>query len=130
MMTTMNTAVYRYVLTEILCAKRHHKREAAATDYYSEHGTMVFIQDRPRAVNLHTVWDTAILLMRKGTTRVADYADKLNAQISPESAAEWAKGTPTDWANESHAVAVKSVYAGVPVDGGPAAPRGFPIASL
>ncbi|MDB5293187.1 MAG: endonuclease [Phycisphaerales bacterium] len=55
----------------------------------------------------------------KGTTRVADYADKLNSRITAEEAAKWAKGTPTDWANESHAVAVDSVYAGVPADGPP-----------
>lgn len=31
----------------------------------------------------------------------------------------WAKGTTKDWANESHAVAVTSVYAAVPADGPP-----------
>jgi S1/P1 Nuclease len=31
----------------------------------------------------------------------------------------WAKGTPTDWANESHGVAVNSVYKDVAVDGPP-----------
>jgi hypothetical protein len=51
--------------------------------------------------------------------RLAAYADKLNAEITPEQAAEWAKGTAVDWANESHAVAVKVVYAGVPADGPP-----------
>lgn len=32
---------------------------------------------------------------------------------------ELAKGTPTDWANESHAVAIASVYKDVPADGPP-----------
>lgn len=80
---------------------------------------LVFFLDRPRAVNLHTVWDTTILLDRKGTARVADYADKLNARITPEQAAEWSKGTSADWANESHALAVTVVYADVPADGPP-----------
>jgi len=80
---------------------------------------LVFFLDKPRATNLHSVWDTAILLNHKGTVRDAAYSDKLNAAITPEQATEWAKGTPTDWANESHDVAVKSVYADVPADGPP-----------
>jgi hypothetical protein len=43
----------------------------------------------------------------------------LNAGITRAQAGEWAKGTPVDWANESHDVAVKSVYAGVPEGGAP-----------
>jgi hypothetical protein len=80
---------------------------------------LVFFLDRPRATNLHSVWDSAILLAHRGTIRNAAYADKLNAAITPEKAAEWAKGTPTDWANESHDVAVASVYKDVPADGPP-----------
>ncbi|HEY2584453.1 MAG TPA: S1/P1 nuclease, partial [Tepidisphaeraceae bacterium] len=82
-------------------------------------GRLVFFLDQPRAVNLHTVWDTTILLRRKGATRIADYADRLNSQITPEQASEWGKGTPTDWANQPHDVAVKIVYAGVPAGGPP-----------
>lgn len=80
---------------------------------------LVFFLDQPKAMNLHQVWDTAILLHRKGNTRIAAYADKLGTEITQDQAAEWAKGTPTDWANESHALAVKVVYVGVPADGPP-----------
>jgi hypothetical protein len=80
---------------------------------------LVFFLDKPRATNLHSVWDSAILLNHKGTVRNAAYADKLNAAITSEQAAEWEKGTPTDWANESHDVAVNSVYKDVAVDGPP-----------
>ena len=80
---------------------------------------LVFFLDRQRAINLHSVWDTAILLNHKGTMRNAIYADKLNSAITPEQAAEWNRGTPTDWANESHDIAVKVVYAGVPIEGPP-----------
>jgi len=41
------------------------------------------------------------------------------ALVSPDQLAHWAKGTTTDWANESHAVAISAVYAGVPADGPP-----------
>ena len=42
-----------------------------------------------------------------------------NRRSYPEQAAEWAKGTPEDWANESHDVAVDVVYKDVPADGAP-----------
>ena len=82
-------------------------------------GRLVFFLDRPEAVNLHQVWDTFILLDQKGTMRNPVYAELLNSAICPAQAAEWAKGTPTEWANESHALAVKNVYAGVATDGPP-----------
>ena len=80
---------------------------------------LVFFLDRKRATNLHSVWDSTILLNHKGTMRNAVYADKLNAAITKQQADEWAQGTPTDWANESHQVAIDSVYNGVAVDGPP-----------
>ena len=80
---------------------------------------LVFFLARQRATNLHSVWDSAILLAHKGTVRNAVYADKLNVAITKEQAVEWAKGTPTDWANESHQVAVDSVYKNVPAGGPP-----------
>lgn len=82
-------------------------------------GRLVFFLDRPKALSLHAAWDTTILLDRKGATPVAQYADKLNARITADEAADWAKGTPTEWVNDSHAVAVESVYTGVPADGPP-----------
>jgi len=80
---------------------------------------LVFFLDRPQATNLHSVWDTAILLNHKGSVRNADYAEKLNAAIKPQRAAEWAKGTTVDWANEAHDLAVSVVYKDVPADGPP-----------
>ncbi len=82
-------------------------------------GRLVFFLERKRAVNLHTCWDTLILWSRKKTTRVADYADRLNARITGAKAKAWAQGTPVDWANESHQVAVERVYKDVPADGDP-----------
>ncbi len=65
---------------------------------------LVFFLDRPKAVNLHAVWDTSILLHDKGNVRILDYALWLNGQIDTEEAKRWAKGTPREWANESHRV--------------------------
>lgn len=80
---------------------------------------LVFFLDRKRAVNLHMVWDTQILLHDKGGARVFEYARWLDEQITPAQAAAWSKGTTEDWANESHRVAVEQVYEGVPADGAP-----------
>jgi len=80
---------------------------------------LVFFLDTPKSLNLHSCWDTTILLHHKGNARDAEYADKLNKDITPEQAAEWAKGTSVDWANESHDLAVSVVYKGVPADGPP-----------
>lgn len=80
---------------------------------------LVFFLDQPRALNLHSVWDTTILLHRKGQKRVLQYAIELNHKISKEQAKQWKQGTVEDWANESHAVAVNVAYKGVPADGRP-----------
>jgi len=82
-------------------------------------GRLVFFLDRKKAVNLHQVWDTQNLLSDKGKLKIADYAEKLSAKIGKADIAKWKSGTATDWANDSHRVAVEKVYAGVPVDGAP-----------
>ena len=71
------------------------------------------------AVNLHTVWDSGILRIDEHGRRVVDYADALNAEITPELTKKWEAGTPADWANKSHGVAVDTTYAGVPAGGAP-----------
>jgi hypothetical protein len=80
---------------------------------------LVFFLDQPRAVNLHSVWDSSILLHQMDTTSVTVFASSLNLRISAAQATEWAKGTAEDWANESHMVAVKVVYPDVAADGPP-----------
>ncbi|MFI5382106.1 MAG: S1/P1 nuclease [Tepidisphaerales bacterium] len=80
---------------------------------------LVFFLDQPRAVNLHRVWDSSILLREMGSTNVTVFASALNARISAAQAEEWTKGTPETGANESQAVAVKVAYADVPADGPP-----------
>jgi hypothetical protein len=82
-------------------------------------GRLVFFLDRKRAVNLHSCWDTQILLSRKKTIRVTNYADGLNARITASRAKAWAQGTAVDWANESHQIAVEKVYKDVPAGGDP-----------
>ena len=80
---------------------------------------LVFFLDEPRAINLHSVWDSSILLHQMGTTNINVFASSLNLRISSAQAVDWAKGTPEDWANESHGVCLQVVYPGVPEDGPP-----------
>jgi hypothetical protein len=80
---------------------------------------LVFFLDTPKATDLHSCWDTTILLHHKGNERVLDYAMALNKKITADDADKWTKSTPEDWANESHALAVKVVYANIPADGPP-----------
>jgi len=80
---------------------------------------LVFYRDWPRATNLHAVWDSTILLERRGTMRDLEFARQLNAKVTAEQAERWSTGTAEDWANESHAVANKIAYADVPPGGPP-----------
>jgi hypothetical protein len=82
-------------------------------------GRLVFYLERKRAVSLHSVWDTWLLRGYIGRTRIADYADALDAQIKPDDAKAWRDGTPEQWANEAHAIARQHVYAAVSEDGPP-----------
>jgi hypothetical protein len=65
------------------------------------------------------VWDTWLFRDMMGSHRVADYADMLGGVITPSQKKEWAKGNPEAWANETHRVAVETVYRDVPADGPP-----------
>jgi hypothetical protein len=80
---------------------------------------LVFFLDRSKAVSLHSVWDTWIIREMVGKQTIAVFADALDKKITAKEREEWAKGTPEQWANESHRVAVEKVYADVPADGPP-----------
>jgi len=83
-------------------------------------GRLVFFFERQRAVNLHSCWDTLILVNRKNSTRVLEYAEGLDSIITNDQPKLWAQRTPLDWANESHRVAVEDIYtADVPAGGDP-----------
>jgi hypothetical protein len=69
-----------------------------------------FLDRQSSKLNLHQAWDSLILIAHKGKTRNAAYADSLNAKISEKQAEEWSKGTPENWANESHEIAAKVIY--------------------
>lgn len=66
--------------------------------------------------NLHKLWDIGLVeaLDRNGE----NYAARLDDAISESEINLWEKGTPEDWALETHAIGVK-IYAGIPRGGIP-----------
>jgi len=64
--------------------------------------------------NLHAVWDSKIIDRAVGSQGVAHYADALEHQFGAK-IGTWQRGTPADWAMESHRVADDVVYARLPV---------------
>jgi hypothetical protein len=82
---------------------------------------LVFFLERERAVSLHQVWDGLMIRRYVGRSegKAGPYSDKIDAKTTDELAAEWAKGSVADWANEAHKIAVEHVYADVPADGPP-----------
>jgi len=87
-----------------------------ASDNDDRGGNEIHIKYLGRRTNLHAVWDTAILLPAvNGDER--SYALHLDRQITPAEAATWQTGTPEQWANESHAIAVTAIYGNLPHSG-------------
>ena len=72
-----------------------------------------------KASNLHAIWDSGLLRLIIKDRSISVVANEFDKKITPKQIKEWSTGTPTDWANQSHDVAVKVVYAGVPADGPP-----------
>jgi hypothetical protein len=82
------------------CAHRNHDRGG--------NDVMVYFFDE--RVALHKVWDTSIIERR--VFNWGEYVRYLEEEWFPQQdAAKLAKGGPIDWALESHAHAVKFVYA-------------------
>lgn len=85
-----------------------------------DHGGNLCMVDFPghnETVKLHYVWD-GLLIHRSLSDNHLDavaYAEHLNSRISKKNEQAWAGGSPADWATESHTIAVKSAYGGIPI---------------
>ena len=80
-----------------------------ASDNNDRGGNGVRVEFMGRRTNLHAVWDTGILAPAVNGDERA-YALDLAKQITPADVSAWQTGTPEQWANESHAIAVKVIY--------------------
>lgn len=88
-----------------------------ASDNNDRGGNEVRLVFEGRRTNLHAVWDSGILApVVNGDER--SYALRLDREITPGAFSAWQNGSPADWANESHAVAVQVIYGKLPHDPG------------
>ena len=80
-----------------------------ASDNNDRGGNEVRVAFEGRRTNLHAVWDSGILAPAvNGDDRA--YALRLDTEIGQQQVAQWSQGSPEQWANESHAVAVSIIY--------------------
>ena len=73
-------------------------------------------KQRPKE-NLHKVWDTDLVDKAMADAQISDqraYAEHLLAALNPEKAQRWVTASIDDIAWESHSLAVKRVYRGIP----------------
>ncbi|HSZ51191.1 MAG TPA: S1/P1 nuclease [Caulobacteraceae bacterium] len=80
-----------------------------ASDHHDRHGECVTVSfDGRRRLSLHAYWDSA-MVESLGPDPVAA-ARALEAHITRAQKAAWTKGSPTDWAQESYALAKSVAY--------------------
>ena len=79
-------------------------------------GNNVHIKFHDTSLNLHKLWDSGLLDQLEDQDQLI--ADLIRTTTSSQES-DWSSGTPTDWALESHALAIKPAYSLVPkVHGG------------
>jgi hypothetical protein len=66
-------------------------------------GNLLQVRFFNQGTNLHSVWDSKIMERHTGNKQV--WLWDMTFLANPGRVAEWSKGTPRDWANESLAVA-------------------------
>ena len=77
-------------------------------DHHDRGGNDVRVMLRGEETNLHAVWDTTVVAAL-GDDPAAVSAG-LEARITPRQARAWSRGGPADWANESFAIAKRTIY--------------------
>ena len=80
------------------------------SDNHDEGGNRVPVKFGDRPSNLHSLWDSGLL----GRLPKEDDLFAVYSQDSARHARSWAKGTVEDWAEQSHKIAQKMVYAKLP----------------
>jgi hypothetical protein len=61
-------------------------------------------------ISIHFVWDENLVSEGIGRMDWREYAENLDADITPDQISSWSKGRFKDWAWETHQVAVNSAY--------------------
>jgi nuclease S1 len=98
----------------VVCLATDIHQPLRAADNGDRGGARVVLVDEGRRTNLRQVWDDAAADDSDDTREVAI---ELAQSISASERRDWQKGSPADWANESHAVAKSFVYRYLPRSG-------------
>jgi len=82
-------------------------------DNHDRGGNEVSVTFNGRKTNLHALWDTGLLApVVQGDERA--YALSLARSLNSDEITSWRAGSITDWANDTHEVAVRTVYGSLP----------------
>jgi len=98
----------------VVCLATDIHQPLRVADNGDHGGARVVLVDDGRRTNLRDVWDDAAADETDDTREIAAV---LARTISAGDRREWQKGSPADWANESHAVARSFVYRYLPRNG-------------
>lgn len=98
----------------VICFATDIHQPLRVADNGDHGGARVMLVDDGRRTNLRDVWDDAAA---DETDDTREIAAALIRSISAGDRREWQKGSPADWANESHAVARSFVYRYLPRNG-------------
>ncbi len=80
-----------------------------AADRHDKGGNDIKLRRRGQRLSLHQIWDQDVVLaLGQDSQRIAAQAD---ASLSPQQEQQISRGTATDWANESFALAGREIYA-------------------
>ena len=90
------------------CAERDHDKGGNSQLCW-------LLDQKGKPSNLHSVWDSGIIRKMMGKEKIADFAADIDKKIPASKLKSLASGTPTDWANASHDLAVRYAYNGVQV---------------
>lgn len=86
-----------------------HQPLHGAEDDNDQGGNLVFVTVDGITDKLHSVWDTQ-LVNKLGSTP-EEIAENLESRISEADVKKFSRGTPKDWAEESHKIAHDFIYA-------------------
>jgi hypothetical protein len=75
-----------------------------AEDHNDKGGNRIRVANYPGHASLHSIWDTDMIEADDSDAHAL--ARRLDASISNDDVRRWQAGSPSDWANESHALAV------------------------
>lgn len=88
-------------------------------------GNRISVTGTARSPNLHSYWDSELLVDRLDGQSFDAYAKELAEDLTESETQAMEKGTVLGWALESHKIAAENIYPDVPIDGPYAIPSNY-----